>query len=300
MLTMALNLSKSRVCMLPESRLYSFLDPQTGHALHFLEGQRLIADLALIHELDQKGLNCLRDIVLALQPLICLLKPSEGLGLYLDIENPYLRFKLETNYDGFMRTLLLPHGVASIPSVLNGIARISKVMPNQSTPYNSAIELKETPTSQITNLLLKYTYQTPGTTILSESSDQSLLILQLPRPNVNKEEALERQNIEEYSQKFTNEISQLFSKSSTDQAVIQKHFENQGLLYLGSRQVKFKCSCSKERMLLGVSALARSNGVDEIFENDKNEIETRCDYCNSYYIVTRDQLTEFIKKDRLN
>lgn len=286
--------------MLPESRLYSFLDQKSGHALHFLEGQRLIADLALIHELDQKGTSCLRDIVLALQPLIALLKPAEGLGLYLDIEQPYIRFKLETNYDGFMRTLILPHGVASIPRRLNGIARISKLMPNQITPYNSAIELNNAESSEITNLFLKYTYQTPGTTILSENSDQSVLILQLPRPNVNKEEVLERDDIKNYIKRFDRDLPALFDQATTKQIVIQEFFESHGLLYLGSRQVKFKCSCSKERMLLGLSALAQNAGFDDVFENDQNELETRCDYCNSYYIVTRTQLKDFMNKEGLN
>jgi molecular chaperone Hsp33 len=281
--------------MLAESRLYSFLDQSSGHALHFLDGQRLIADLALIHELDQNGLNSLRDIVLSLQPLIALLKPSEGLGLYLDVEEPYLRFKLETNYDGYMRTLLLPHGVPSIPDKLTGIARISKLMPNQASPYNSAIELKRTPNSQITNLFLKHSYQTPGTTILSETSDQSLLVLQLPRPNVNKVELDEREDIDNYSKKFSQTLPDLFLKATSDQAVIQEYFEDHGLVYLGSRQVKFKCSCSKERMLLGISALAQNGGFDEVFEEHKNEIETRCDYCNSFYIVTRQQLKDFLK-----
>lgn len=273
--------------MLTESRLYSFLHHQSGHALHFLEGQRLISDLSLITELKGESFYYLRDAVLSLQPLIAMLKPGEGLGLYIDLEEPYLRFKLETNHDGLMRTLILPAELESFPETLNGIARISKLMPGQTQPYNSAIELINTLGREITNLLLAESYQTPGVLHVSEESDQSVLYIQLPRPNVNKEEAVERASVRELFEDIKPHIDKLFAKHSTDQATIQGLLEGLGFHFLSSRQVKFKCSCTFERMLMGIQALVRGQGIDEVFEGGKDTLEAKCDYCQSYYLISR-------------
>lgn len=284
--------------MLPESRLYSFLHQEFGCALHFLEGQRLIQDLALIHHLTAQSLSSFRDAVLSLQPLIALLKPHEGLGLYLDIEAPYLRFKLETNYEGYLRTLLYPQDIGAFPDKLNGIARVSKLLPGHSSPYNSAIPMENLPTKEITSFILEQSYQTPGRISVAEQTDQSFLFLRLPRPNVNKEEVVERAPLEELFRSANEATHFLFSRNTTDPQMIQKHFENMGYLYLGSRQVKFKCSCSKERMLMGIASLVASSGYDDLFPNGQTQIETKCDYCNSYYQIEKNQVQRF--RDELN
>ena len=48
---------------LPESRLYTFMDEERRHALYFLEGQRLIYDLALVHGIQGPGFAWFRDWV---------------------------------------------------------------------------------------------------------------------------------------------------------------------------------------------------------------------------------------------
>jgi molecular chaperone Hsp33 len=279
--------------MLPDSRLYSFLSSDSEHALHFLEGQRLIYDLALISSVKGTSFSFLRDTILSLQPLIALLKTGEGLGLYLDIDSPYLRFKLETNFDGYMRTMLMPDELTEFPAQLTGVARVSKLMPGSSQPYNSAIELSHTPAREVTNVILSETYQTPGHIEVSKTSDQSALFIQLPRPNVNREEVVERAKlIDVIARKALVELVQsIFAKSSTSQEEIQQAFEQKGYLFLGSRQVKFKCSCSFERMIIGISSLVRTQGIDNIFGLGIDSIETKCDYCNTQYRIKRADCT---------
>ena len=65
-------------------RLYTFVDRRREFALYFLEGQRLIHDLALIHPVRGAGFAYFRDAVLSVQPMIALLKPGEQLGFYID------------------------------------------------------------------------------------------------------------------------------------------------------------------------------------------------------------------------
>ncbi len=81
--------------MLLDSRLYSFIDQTEGFTIHFLEGQKLIHDIALVHHVVGEGFHFFRDIVLSTQLLLAYLKPGEGLGIYLDSNEPFLKYKIE-------------------------------------------------------------------------------------------------------------------------------------------------------------------------------------------------------------
>ena len=78
------------VRMLAISRLYSFLDHKNGVNLHFLEGQKLIHDLVLLHPMQGNGFAYFRDTLLGIMPIVFFLKPGENLGIYIDSCLPYL------------------------------------------------------------------------------------------------------------------------------------------------------------------------------------------------------------------
>lgn len=281
--------------MLPESRLYSFIDHQLGYSVHFLEGQRLIHDLAIVHDLKGAAFQSLRDTILSAQPLMTLLKPGESFGFYIDSDEPYIRFKLETSDEGYMRTLLMPAEINGLPSHIDGVVRLSKISPNSTTPYNSIVKLDHVPSAQIVNLVLLESYQIPSFIKINDQVDQSVMVMKLPRPNVNKEEVIERDSPQEYWLKVQKHFLPLFQSYETDQAKIEKHLEDSGLFLLGSKQVKFHCSCSRERMVMGIAGLVRHNGFDDIFLTGQQSCETKCDYCRTYYQITREEVSEILQ-----
>jgi molecular chaperone Hsp33 len=120
--------------MLANSRLYSFLDHKNGFNIHFLEGQKLIHDLVLLHPMQRQGFAYFRDTFLGLLPIIFFLKPGESLGIYIDSENPYFRLKIETNSSGHTRTLLLPEEFNLFPEKITGNIRISKIFSSNKSP----------------------------------------------------------------------------------------------------------------------------------------------------------------------
>ena len=62
--------------MLAVSRLYSFLDHKEGFNVHFLEGQKLIHDLVLLHPMKGSGFAYFRDTFLGLMPIIFFLREN--------------------------------------------------------------------------------------------------------------------------------------------------------------------------------------------------------------------------------
>lgn len=275
--------------MLAESRIYSFIDQAEGFTLHFFEGQKIIHDLLMAQNVKGEGFHFFRDATLSLQHLISFLKPGEGFGVYIDSEEPYLRLKLEMSDQGQMRALILPAELATFPKSMTGILRTVKLLPGEKTPYTSMIKFQNESFDELTNKLFKESYQFESKIFLSDSSDQSVMLMKLPAINVNKVETHYRFSLEEYYQQKKTYIDELHAKHEASYEEIQSHFEKAGLTYLGSKEIQFKCSCSKERMLFGLWNLIKSSGIDNVFHEGEEEITTKCDYCNTEYVMKRSE-----------
>jgi molecular chaperone Hsp33 len=269
--------------MLVESRLYSFLDPKLGYNLHFLEGQKLISDLSILHNLNGPALNYYRDTILSSVHLINFLKAGEGLGFYIDSEDPYFRFKVELNYDGKLRTLMLPTELQYIPSTLTGMARLSKVFQSAGNSYTSHIELKDLSTSEIVNQIFQNSYQVNCKTFIALNTDQSILISKLPALNVNIEN--NELPLNELSQKLTPFINKIFQNNFSDIERLVPFIEKNDLTYIGSKQIQLSCPCSKERMMTNLYNL-NNQDLNHIFE-EQSFVEIKCDYCKSVYQIKK-------------
>lgn len=269
--------------MLAVSRLYSFLDHKSGVNLHFLEGQKLIHDLVLLHPMKGNGFAYFRDTFLGLMPIIFFLKPGESLGIYIDSQEPYFRLKIETNSAGHTRTLLLPEDFDLFPDKITGQIRITKIVTN-GAPYTSMLELKDVSTKEVINKVLGDSYQTNSEVIVSQQSDQSIMVTKLPPINVNTsiDETVSRKEYILKNQIFFNEV---FDMATDDIEKIVKKFEDNDLSYLGSRQVSFFCPCTQERMVLNLRGLYSAD-IDELF-TDKDTLEIKCDYCRKQYHITK-------------
>ena len=276
--------------MLNPSRLYSFLDTKHGFALHFLEGQKLVHDLALIHSLRGSAFAYFRDSFLGFMPMICFLKQGENLGIYLDSENPYFRMKVEADHAGRVRTLLLPEEFNQFPMKITGSARVSKQFPNGEMPYTSIIQFKDVETKELTNQLIRESYQVNAEVIVSEASDQALIAIRLPPVNVNKESFVDPVSVTEYLKKQKNFLHGIFDEHLNDVQQVVKAFEAGPFAYLASRQVSLACPCSKEQMM-GHLRLLYSHDLDHLYA-EKSVIETRCDYCKKVYSIVRSEIED--------
>jgi len=281
--------------MLNTSKLISFIDDKKEYTLHIAEGQKVIHDLAIIHDLRGKGFAFFRDCILSAIPLITLLKPKETLGFYIDSEDPYFMFKVEMSEDGYFRTLLMPETFSDFPLELTGKARLTKIFPGQKAPYNSVIELNHKTLENAVNLIITESYQIKGRIIISDDSDQVAFLMQLPRKNWDKEEDFEPSvDIEDTLKKYSPSLDKLFKMAFNDTKHVIKEVEKLGFHHLKSKDLNFKCSCSYERMVAGVLSLVNSTSIDHVFEG-LDSIETKCDYCKTFYKIPKDHIQALIQ-----
>jgi molecular chaperone Hsp33 len=113
------------------------------------------------------------------------------------------------------------------------------------------------------------------------------MVTKLPALNVNLivDETVSRKDYIKKHQSFFDDV---FAKGTDDIETIVKVFEDQGLSYLGSRQISFYCPCSQERMVLNLRGLY-SNDINELF-HDQDSIEIKCDYCRKMYHISKSDL----------
>jgi len=269
-----------------ESRLYSFLENDLGFNLHVLDGSKLLKDLTQIHNIGPNALKYYKETVLSALHMITFLKPGESLGVYIDSEEPYFRFKVEMNHSGSMRTLLLPEEFESFPQTLSGVARISKIY-NQKQPYTSIVQMSSDPTSDILNNILKDSYQTNSKIYLDDNSEHAIMITKLPRKEIKKvvEDDLEISTIEEFKKNNSQLISDIFNTKKIELQELVERVEKENFLYLHSKEVKFDCPCSLDRMTQNLMTLNQKDKED-VFDG-KDSIEVRCDYCNTIYDVKK-------------
>jgi molecular chaperone Hsp33 len=272
---------------IPESRLYTFIDEPREYALYFLEGQRLIHDLALVHPIQGKGFAYFRETVLSVQPMIALLKGGEQIGFYLDSKEPDFRLKIETGHAGTMRCMLLPEDFEQFPDAMSGLARVMKMSSDgKQPPYESVIEVRGLALRDVVNRVLSDSYQVSAAIAVSETSDQSLMLHQLPMlEGFDDDPGAARTRRDG----IRDGVEAIFARGLTDGTEITGAVAGLGFRLLAHRPIRFECGCSWDRMLQHLIPLYRREG-DSLFVAGTDSLEIRCEYCKSNYAYSRDEL----------
>jgi molecular chaperone Hsp33 len=273
----------------PESRLYTFVDRTRECVVHFLEGQRLIRDLALTHAICGGGFAYFRDVILSVQPMIALLKQGEQFGFYIDAEQPFFRLKIEAGQQGVTRCALFPDTLREFPTSARGWLRVMKVFPRNRAPYESVLELDGQPLPEIVNRVLLNSYQANAAVVVSQRSDQSVLFLQLPPLSGKEDHDSSPEAWRRRREELAADLGRILDRGLTGKPEIETACAEMGFDLLAERPVRFSCPCSHERMV-GNIHLACGEGYTDLFDPDQQALEITCEYCKSQYSVTRDDL----------
>lgn len=274
---------------LRESRLYTFLDGDRENALYFLEGQRLIRDLALLHGIRGPGFAYFRDAVLGVQPMIALIKRGEQLGFYLDSEEPYFRLKIEAGHHGDTRSVLVPEDFREFPARMWGIARLRKIFPNNRPPYQSVLRVDGLPLSEIVNRVLRDSYQARCEVVVSPRSDQAVMLHRLPSLDGRDSGGAPPGAVRACGEPLDGRLGGILERALHEPADIERAFEGAGYRLLAGRPVRFRCGCSRERMIGNLWAVSEGDW-DELFDPGQRQLEVTCEYCKTAYVFSRAEL----------
>ena len=84
----------------------------------------------------------------------------------------------------------------------------------------------------------------------------------------------------------------MLDSGKTPEDILQELRGDMELAVLDRLAVSFKCGCSKERFARGIASIKKSD-IQEMIDAGEN-IETCCQFCNSKYVFTPDELKEMM------
>jgi molecular chaperone Hsp33 len=273
---------------LPDSLLLTFIDEPRAHALYVLEGQRLVRDVALAHGTGGASFAILRDVVLAVEPLVALLSGGEQLGFYLDTEAPELRLKLEASHAGDVRCVLVPRDLVEVPAVVSGLVRVEWRYPGGRQPYLSALRLDGVAIGDVVDRVLRDSYQMKCAVLVSQESDQSLLLHRLPALRGEDPALATIEAVRERLEGLRPEAEAILARALTGEA-LREAFGGLGFRLLAARPVRFRCTCSREHV---VRSLRLLDDPSELFDPGQATIDVTCDYCGRHHAIWRHELVD--------
>ena len=94
--------------------------------------------------------------------------------------------------------------------------------------------------------------------------------------------------------KNVTSVTELLDHGCTPEGLLEALLGNLGIEVLDTLPTQFHCNCSKERVEKAVASVGREDLQAMI--DDGEDIEVQCDFCNSTYKYTVDELKEILKE----
>lgn len=94
--------------------------------------------------------------------------------------------------------------------------------------------------------------------------------------------------------KNVTSVTELLDHGCTPEGPLEALLGNLGIEVLDTLPTQFHCNCSKERVEKAVASVGREDLQAMI--DDGEDIEVKCDFCNSTYKYTVDELKEILKE----
>ena len=94
--------------------------------------------------------------------------------------------------------------------------------------------------------------------------------------------------------KNVTSVTELLDHGCTPEGLLDALLGNLGIEILDTLPTQFHCNCSKERVEKAVASVGREDLQAMI--DDGEDIEVKCDFCNSTYKYTVDELKEILKQ----
>ena len=87
-------------------------------------------------------------------------------------------------------------------------------------------------------------------------------------------------------------VTMMMDSGMTPEDILKEILGDMELAILDKMAASFRCSCSKERFARGIASIKKSD-IQEMIDEGK-EIETCCQFCNSRYVFTPDELKDLL------
>jgi molecular chaperone Hsp33 len=276
-----------------------------------LDATQMVQEMRTQHETGVIETYALGETYIAAGLLTSMLKGNDRLGIVFECGGPIKGISVEVNAEGSVRGYLKnnPIPLEEIPESLDlsmlfgpGFLSITKYLEGSKQPFSGQVMI--TYGSIAKDLAHYYTTSenTPTAFNLSVKFDTEgkligaggLYIQKMPSENQDEnEDDKEAGDIQEVLSKMQS-IGLSLAEGRNLSEILSGNFNNFKPDVIGSRSIRFNCSCDKEIFRTYLGGLKKEDKVD-LLENGPFPLITLCHNCNTKYEFTKKELKEIYK-----
>jgi molecular chaperone Hsp33 len=196
--------------------------------------------------------------------------------------------------DGKNRSIVNPGAPGDLAIAASGLLQVHYTLRNGDL-HQGIVELKEDDT--VSDALMRYLQESEQIaaflTIECVTSPEGVAAIGGFVVQVTPEATHEGlSEMTSHLEGFDSLLTWLADDEPNPESLIAEILQGHEYALLANSLLQFGCTCSSERMVLGLSTLARSEIADLLREGEA--VEINCDACGERYEVSTDQLAELL------
>jgi molecular chaperone Hsp33 len=243
---------------------------------------------------DVVGLNCLGELSAAANLLAASLKFDGDLILQIHGQGAIKLMVVECRPEGLFRaTLKLSENVSMAPDA--GLSELvnqggkgrfivtlepSKTSINRQ-PYQGIVPFEGTSVAEVLENYMERSEQVPSRLYLAANSQRAVGLLLQKMPGEGGSAGPQDADAWQRVQMLAKTVKPQELLNDTLDELLHKLFWQENLQTLDQREIRFSCTCSRDKVI----AMLKMLGQDEVQSiiAEQGEVKTQCDFCNTEY-----------------
>jgi molecular chaperone Hsp33 len=297
---------KEKLLASAKDRLHKFLLADGAVRGAIMNGTRMVNEMRANHELGILETLVLGRAYLGVVLMAADLKSNDRISVKFDCSGPIKGLVVEANafgeVRGFLKQVPIPidkpmESFDLSPFFRAGFLSVTKYLEDAKQPFTGQVMLKYGNIAQdLANYYLT-SEQVPTAFNLSIKFDTEgqvtgaggLFLQALPQADDDLTLSLEK--------RVTNlpSLGEVFTADSDPVALVEEAFSEYTPRFLANHRVEFMCHCNRERVR-SLLMLLPIDELKDIRENGPFPLEMCCQYCNTPYYFTREDIQEIYGK----
>lgn len=273
--------------------LTRFLIEESSIRGNIINLDKSLSNLTNSLKIPQTIMQSFVEIITACPMLTATLKIEGGLILQIQGNKDLKLIVAESDNHFNIRGTIKINQKTKLPFtklVQDAIFVLTIIHKDQKTPYQGIIDVRSGSVKQMIEDYLTQSMQVKSKIFFYQKNSKSYAIFFQELPHKNDDHRIKTEKLWKTLEELECSILE-----NAPEKVLEYLFPHEQIQLFENHPVKFKCSCSEEKIYKTISLL-KTKDVFESLEN--NKMEMVCEYCQKKYTVTRADVEAIFSKNQ--
>lgn len=259
----------------------------------------LINEARIRHKLNITETKALGETLLAALLLSSTCRQGERISLSLKGDKQLQQAVADSDTTGAVRGFILTRKDYSDPDPQlgpwqNGLLSVVRLKTGEKEPYTGTVPIVTGHLPKDLTFYLSQSEQVPSSVGIAVNVDDKGIVtsaggfLVQVMPGASKAEILVLENNIHEMQKIAEQVAE----HAEPNFLLAQVFGDLGFTILSEKDVRFECTCSKERVSMAIQLLGKAE-IEDMIDKDKGA-NVNCDFCGEAYRFTKKDLEDLI------